>query len=35
MNEKLNYFPPQVEVLELNTEGVLCASAPEWEEEIW
>ena len=38
MQEKLNYFPPLVEVMNVNTEGVLCASganAPTWEEEEW
>jgi hypothetical protein len=38
MQEKLNYFPPLVEVMNLNTEGVLCesgASAPTWDEEQW
>ena len=37
MNEKL-YFPPFVEVLNMNTEGVLCesgADAPSWEETEW
>lgn len=38
MNEQIKYFPPLVEVMDVNAEGVLCASganAPEWDVEEW
>ena len=38
MNEQLKYFPPLVEVMDVNAEGVLCASganAPTWDLEEW
>ena len=35
MNNNLNYSAPQVEVMEMNTEGVLCASVTDWGTEEW
>ena len=42
MNKNLNYSAPQVEVMEMNTEGVLCesttgasAGVTDWGMEEW
>jgi hypothetical protein len=42
MNKNLNYSAPQVEVMEMNTEGVLCesvtganGSVTDWSVEEW